>query len=96
MSDEIGNLKVLRVLSIRHNQLKDLPLCIGSFKSMRMLRLDENPWNPELHEVIQEGEASYRTSSSGRFDESECDRHLTPFVTDYLKKRQSEMLVQRR
>ena len=94
ISDEIGNLKVLRVLSIRHNKLQDLPLCIGFLKSMRMLRLEDNPWNPELAEVIQEGESSYRSSNPGRYDESERDRHLTVFVLEYLKKKQSEMSVQ--
>lgn len=93
MPDEIGNLKVLRVLSIRHNKLKVLPLCIGSLKPLRVLRLLGNPWTSDLAEILHEGELSYQAASPGNVDDSECDRFTTPSVMDYLRRKQRELSV---
>ena len=88
VSSDVENLKVLRVLSLRHNNVKDLPICLAGIVTLRMLKLDGNPWKTEIEEAIRAAEATYSPTTPSRPDDSARDRHITAVIVDYLRKKQ--------
>ena len=89
--EDVGSLRVLRVLSIRHNKLKTLPLCLGAISAIRMLKLEGNPWNHEMAGIIDHATSTYGPSNPARSDDSERDRYITSFVVENLRRKQNEL-----
>ena len=87
--EDICNLKALRVFSIHHNHIEDLPQCLAYISTLRVLKLRENPFKPELRDVIIGYENSLSPSTPAlQTDENENDMIITARVVDYLRQKQ--------
>ena len=84
ISNDIENLKALRVFSIQHNNLEDLPDCLGTVSTLRMLKLMGNPLNPGMRRIIGPSELSPSASPAFSKDDNERDTLMTKPIKDYL------------
>lgn len=83
--DEIEQMKALRVFSIQHNNIGDLPLCIGSINTLRMLKLTGNPLTPKLKRIVEGSDLSPSPSPAFVDNEIEKDTMSTKKVLEYLR-----------
>ena len=80
-------MKALRVFSIQHNDIRDLPNCLGSISTLRMLKLTGNPWEPGIKRILGSGELSPSQSLAPEKEDNERDTFLTTPVKEYLRGR---------
>ena len=78
-------MKALRVFSIGHNNIQDLPFCLGSISTLRMLKLSGNPLNPSLKRIVEGNQDVLSPSLGLAKNENERDTILTRKVTEYLR-----------
>ena len=83
--DEIELMKALRVFSVQHNNIQDLPYCLGSIGTLRMLKIMGNPLNLTLRRIIDGSDASPSPSPVLMKDENERDTILTKKLTEYMR-----------
>lgn len=84
--EEIEKMRALRVFSIQHNSIQDLPLGLGSINTLRMLKLTGNPLNPKLKKLLENHEEIMSPSTPVLpSDENEKDKILTRKITEYLR-----------
>lgn len=82
--DEIEHLKALRVFSIQNNNVRDLPFCLGSITTLKLLKVTGNPLNPTLQRILDDSDSS-ATQSPNSKDENERDTKLTIKLTEYMR-----------
>ncbi len=83
--DEIEQMKALRVFSIQHNNIGDLPFCLGSINTLRMLKLTGNPLTPRLKRIVEGSDISPGPSPAFVDNEIEKDTMSTKKVLEYLR-----------
>ena len=77
-------MRSLRVLSVMHNNLDELPLTLGPLESLRILKMAGNPWNEALRAIIA-GSDSTPSPLVTPIGENEKDALLTIKIKQYLK-----------
>ena len=78
-------MKALRVFSIQNNSIQDLPYCLGSISTLRMLKVIGNPLNPTLQRVLDgDGELSSPSPALMK-DDNERDTILTKKLTEHMR-----------
>lgn len=77
-------MKTLRVLSLTHNEIKDLPSCIGLLDGLDILKISENPLKLNLMRVMDGSDGSPSPPSTGHPD-NEKGRSMTKRIKKYLK-----------
>ena len=87
--DEISRLKSLRVFSINHNQIKDLPFCLGNISTLRILKFRENPLNSDLIDLLARHDSSFSPAPLGAPEDTEKEKFMTARVVQYLRGLQS-------
>lgn len=86
MPEDIDKLKALRVFSIQHNNIEDLPSRLGNINTLRMLKLTGNPLNARLKRLIEDNESTLSPSTPAlNYNENEKDTILTKKITEYLR-----------
>lgn len=83
--DEIEQMKALRVFSIQHNSIGDLPFCLASINTLRMLKLTGNPLTPKLKRIVEGSDLSPGPSPAFGDNEIEKDTMSTKKVLEYLR-----------
>ena len=83
--DEIEQMKALRVFSIQHNNIGDLPFCLGSINTLRILKLTGNPLTPRLKRIVEGSDVSPGPSPAFVDNEFEKDTMSTKKVLEYLR-----------
>ena len=78
-------MKALRVFSVQHNNIRDLPYCLGSINTLRMLKVMGNPLNPTLQRIVDGNEASPTPSPVFMKDENERDTMLTKKLMEHMR-----------
>ena len=86
--DEIGVFKFLRVLSVNHNQIRDIPLCLANISTIRILKLYGNPLTADLMGVVRgpEGTLSPKTPAVPE-NEKIQERDTTERIIEYLRRK---------
>ena len=77
-------MKALRVLSLTHNGIRDLPSCMGSLDGLDILKISENPLNLNLMRVMEGTDGSSSPLSTTHTD-NEKERSMTKRIKKYLK-----------
>jgi len=77
-------MKALRVLSVMHNRLPDLPHCLGGLESLRILKMLGNPLNEQLKSIV-DGSDSAASPLTVPIAENEKDALLTIKIKQYLR-----------
>ena len=83
--DEIEQMKALRVFSIQHNNIGDLPFGLGSINTLRMLKLTGNPLTPKLKRIVEGSELSQGSSPAFVDNDNGKDTMATKKVLEYLR-----------
>ena len=78
-------MKALRVFSIQHNNVGDLPYCLASINTLRMLKLTGNPLTPRLKRIVEGSDVSPGPSPAFGDNEIEKDTMSTRKVLEYLR-----------
>lgn len=78
-------MKALRVFSVQHNNIRDLPFCLGSINTLRMLKLTGNPLSPRLKRVAEGSDRSPGPSPALVDNDNEKDAMSTKKVLEYLR-----------
>ena len=81
--DEIEHLKALRVLSLQTNNIRDLPYCLGTIITLRLLKVMGNPVNPTLQRILDGNGMSPNPALIK--DENERDTVLTKMLTEHMR-----------
>ena len=83
----MGQMKALRVFSVQHNNIGDLPFCLGSINTLRILKLTGNPLTPRLKRIVEGSDRSPGPSPAFVDNDNniEKDAMSTKKVLEYLR-----------
>ena len=80
-------MKAIRVFAIQHNDIRDLPNCLGSISTLKMLKLTGNPWEPGIKRILESGEFSPMQSPPQGKNDNERDTLMTTPIKEHLRGR---------
>lgn len=80
-------MKALRAFGIQYNDIRDLPNCLGSLSTLKMLKLTGNPWEPGIKRILESGELSPMQSPPQGNDDRQRDVYMTEPIKEYLRGR---------
>jgi hypothetical protein len=81
ISEDIKNMRALRVLSLGNNMIENVPPVIASL-DIRILKLAGNPLNPDLMKIVEGGTVS---PSRAALPDNERDVIMTRKLKKYLR-----------